>query len=169
MISIHAPREGCDRRGGRLEPGSLYFNPRTPRGVRHDNYIKPAIGHLFQSTHPARGATHGCTADRQTKKISIHAPREGCDGLASPTPPPSMNFNPRTPRGVRHDNRGGFIHAGHFNPRTPRGVRQDNYKGSLDNLDISIHAPREGCDALVPHPVKRVRQFQSTHPARGAT
>ena len=36
----------------------------------------------FQSTHPARGATHilGVVPIVQ-RKISIHAPREGCDFL----------------------------------------------------------------------------------------
>ena len=80
-ISIHAPREGCDGNAGR-RPGfaCLYFNPRTPRGVRPPNlqhsfpglgYFNPRtprgvrqgynasafLGWAFQSTHPARGAT----------------------------------------------------------------------------------------------------------------
>ena len=83
----------------------------------------------FQSTHPARGATrdrfdHGSTplvisihAPREgcdynighglkLDKISIHAPREGCDGGAGSVPVLRGNFNPRTPRGVRHDGKG---------------------------------------------------------------
>ena len=35
-ISIHAPREGCDTNPSIRERGQLYFNPRTPRGVRPD-------------------------------------------------------------------------------------------------------------------------------------
>ena len=34
---------------------------------------------------------------------------------------------------------------------------------------ISIHAPREGCDAPANHDFFELHQFQSTHPARGAT
>ena len=34
---------------------------------------------------------------------------------------------------------------------------------------ISIHAPREGCDRPVSHPVRSRKVFQSTHPVRGAT
>ena len=34
---------------------------------------------------------------------------------------------------------------------------------------ISIHAPREGCDAAVAPGTQEVITFQSTHPARGAT
>ena len=103
----------------------------------------------------------------------------------------SLHFNPRTPRGVRpvpsptgwaslkfqstHPARGATPHVGQ------RPVQQA----------ISIHAPREGCDAP-PHGSKSARghfnprtprgvrrttgvylgipqRFQSTHPARGAT
>ena len=101
MISIHAPREGCD-------PGSL------------ERLTAPE----FQSTHPARGATplrppappptwisihaprEGCDEVRKresrARRISIHAPREGCDGNAGRRPGfACLYFNPRTPRGVR--------------------------------------------------------------------
>ena len=78
----------------------------------------------FQSTHPARGATpYWCVLARPAfhfnprtprgvrqyagadleaiEKISIHAPREGCDYYKSKRPSWSRYFNPRTPRGVR--------------------------------------------------------------------
>ena len=42
-------------------------------------YIK-----LFQSTHPARGATYVVIPIRLTAGISIHAPREGCDAGRPP-------------------------------------------------------------------------------------
>ena len=90
--------------GQEVHPGDRYFNPRTPRGVRRcsmgiiDDPIKfqsthPARGatgcalsgrpsDVFQSTHPARGATRkqGCAGEGV--RISIHAPREGCDSAA---------------------------------------------------------------------------------------
>ena len=34
---------------------------------------------------------------------------------------------------------------------------------------ISIHAPREGCDLELAHKLTDTIKFQSTHPARGAT
>ena len=34
---------------------------------------------------------------------------------------------------------------------------------------ISIHAPREGCDQAVVHTPHAYVKFQSTHPVRGAT
>ena len=80
-ISIHAPREGCDHgcMAARLTD-KQNFNPRTPRGVRRADWVLavgsnlisihapregcdlwPPVwirrGALFQSTHPARGAT----------------------------------------------------------------------------------------------------------------
>ena len=147
---------------------------------------------IFQSTHPARGATRGHPHHR----------------------PVPDHFNPRTPRGVRPSyNIASRLLQFYFNPRTPRGVRLkgDGFSGAEGG--ISIHAPREGCDLCgrpswlssadfnprTPRGVRRglyirseagpdfnprtprgVRQryhrcaafrwrFQSTHPARGAT
>ena len=56
-ISIHAPHAGCDAKRIYLSPKPLYFNPRTPCGVRHNVQILRRIVHRFQSTHPMRGAT----------------------------------------------------------------------------------------------------------------
>ena len=57
LISIHAPREGCD---------CLFAGDQVLR-------------HEFQSTHPVRGATVPSGAQLHGFCISIHAPREGCD------------------------------------------------------------------------------------------
>ena len=38
----------------------------------------------------------------------------------------------------------------------------------MDDI-ISIHAPREGCDADTLNERRKALEFQSTHPARGAT
>ena len=100
-------------------------NPRTPRGVRPRRKGLHWITDRFQSTHPARGATAGSwpttspnanfnpRTPRGVRRpgagrlhhqmpISIHAPREGCDGIGVPAGhDPLLHFNPRTPRGVR--------------------------------------------------------------------
>ena len=78
-ISIHAPREGCDRGCQPMSKRLIHFNPRTPRGVR------------------PRPRAHS----RAINLISIHAPREGCDCPWSTGSARPSNFNPRTPRGVR--------------------------------------------------------------------
>ena len=125
VISIHAPREGCDcrRRPGAGAPRNFnprtprgvrrrmpdvpnlasYFNPRTPRGVRRRPVTTRWTGTIFQSTHPARGATW-------VGAFFVSVPKN-------------------------------------FNPRTPRGVRLIRTAVASTIQSISIHAPREGCDS----------------------
>ena len=146
-ISIHAPREGCDPATGRGSHLGDDFNPRTPRGVRQLTPMLPDNAVGFQSTHPARGATQQYRRQRSTGR----------------------NFNPRTPRGVRLKVAYTAALAVYFNPRTPRGVRQSQPSPQVVPNQISIHAPREGCDQPSQAKSFQHRQFQSTHPARGAT
>ena len=104
-VSIHAPREGCDKK---FLCHTLIimrcFNSRTPGGVRlEDEYhhycehrvsihapregcdyrFNPfrLLAYQFQFTHPGRGATVLSSEVSQADKVSIHAPREGCDLL----------------------------------------------------------------------------------------
>ena len=170
-ISIHAPREGCDR----LYLMALFgtynnFNPRTPRGVRRPR-------RMVQNRHGA---------------ISIHAPREGCDvQIGRRAQDDAKHFNPRTPRGVRPLIMDAFIANANFNPRTPRGVRRTTgvYLGIPQRFQsthpargatIGIpagHNPLLYFNPRTPRGVRRFGchitplfyQFQSTHPARGAT
>ncbi len=78
-ISIHAPRVGCDA----LAIGAL------------------AWALVFQSTHPAWGATITYNEAEGSAAISIHAPRVGCDPVSGYQRDSGIDFNPRTPRGVR--------------------------------------------------------------------
>ena len=101
----------------------------------------------FQSTHPVRGATFVALAAETAVRISIHAPRAGCDaweGAGASAPP-------------------------HFNPRTPCGVRQNADALAETIKTISIHAPRAGCDSGEVEDAIARAVFQSTHPVRGAT
>ena len=145
-ISIHAPREGGDVLFTALNYLLRNFNPRPPRGGRLP--LSAALKRLgqFQSTPPARGATHGGHNDDDQPLISIHAPREGG------RPPAHWPLRCRR----------------YFNPRPPRGGRQPDYTLVLPADEISIHAPREG--ATVPWwQYAEKQQFQSTPPTRGAT
>ena len=81
FVSIHAPREGCDHGALRQHKPEYCFNPRTPRGVRPYSSLSRSIWLLFQSTHPARGAT---IREWDSRWL-----------------PYGKGFNPRTPRGVR--------------------------------------------------------------------
>ena len=58
--------------------------------------------------------------------------------------------------------------AQRFNSRTPGGVRQDIFICKI-RWEVSIHAPREGCDALCFEVLTTCTTFQFTHPGRGAT
>ena len=123
----------------------------------------------FQSTHPVRGATPRRCCNRQCVRISIHAPRAGCDSVRT-----------RCSRCRRIS-----IHA-------PRAGCDDEFDFlQFEARHISIHAPRAGCDNTAkagvhfeadfnPRTPCGVRRrdfctmvektpFQSTHPVRGAT
>ena len=79
LISIHAPLTGCDFRQRPLYLLDIYFNPRTPYGMRLERAGVGLSYSTFQSTHPLRDATHDFMDVEQTYKISIHAPLTGCD------------------------------------------------------------------------------------------
>ena len=116
----------------------------------------------------------GCDFSRSSlyekTTISIHAPIVGCDRQRARLLDTTLNFNPRTHRGVRRSKAKDeatriaiSIHAPIVGCDRPKIVRAKN------SIRISIHAPIVGCDwvtfILVVHPAK----FQSTHPSWGAT
>ena len=80
----------------------LFQSTHPARGATSPRTPGEAQLSSFQSTHPAWGATAGADAGHQHGGISIHAPREGCDCPTSRTTSLMLYFNPRTPRGVRH-------------------------------------------------------------------
>ena len=102
---------------------------------------------MFQFTHPGRGATDTRHLSRIVYRVSIHAPREGCDSQRPPWR-----------RRIRC-----------FNSRTPGGVRPQFFQLGDVEVAVSIHAPREGCDLAQAVNVDPFALFQFTHPGRGAT
>ena len=146
LVSIHAPREGCDLDASLRCPTIGCFNSRTPGGVR------PELDRLKQ----------------MTPIVSIHAPREGCDDMLGYgfeitlfqfTHPGrgatirlllrlalTVCFNSRTPGGVRPIVKPLQPTEFRFNSRTPGGVRRHFW--------ILVSSPS---------------MFQFTHPGRGAT
>ena len=54
-----------------------------------------------------------------------------------------------------------FTHPG-------RGATTDTLT-IIYSIDVSIHAPREGCDIVPDSDYSAVGMFQFTHPGRGAT
>ena len=125
-ISIHAPRVGCDLGLCSCSISRLYFNPRTPCGVRRGK--SHLLGHQvyrFQSTHPVWGATCPTFCVKVSHaKISIHAPRVGCDTRSRVFIAKHGNISIHAPRvGCDLPQRLCRLYNQYFNPRTPCGVR----------------------------------------------
>ena len=192
LVSIHAPREGCDKIRLIIRATRFRFNSRTPGGVRRILTDFDHLSKAFQFTHPGRGATYCAGSVLHPFRVSIHAPREGCDIRATRFRKAGSCFNSRTPGGVRraiprpgslhycpfqftHPGRGATAQANSnytravcFNSRTPGGVRPASHlslswvimfqfthpgRGATalgikfySRSEVSIHAPREGCD-----------------------
>ena len=123
IVSIHAPRVGCDFKVscGWRSPYAFQFT--HPVWGATDSDISRAFVNSFQFTHPVWGATSvqlrlnsqfkfqfthpvwGATdfdlmvPDRGA--VSIHAPRVGCDDITQLQASEPQSFNSRTPCGVR--------------------------------------------------------------------
>ena len=164
-ISIHAPRVGCDT--SRVPPWHF------PTVFQSTHPVWGATYHFFEGGDPVAISIHaprvGCdypvVQSIEPSEISIHAPRVGCDFCSGlPMAASSCHFNPRTPCGVRPDSpQGGAGHL-HFNPRTPCGVRPCAVLFLPHVFDISIHAPRVGCDYRLPGPGAATRNFNPRTP-----
>ena len=100
----------------------------------------------FQSTHPVRGATS-----------------------ASPKAALAFSFQSTHPvRGATFSFAVLFGITVFQSTHPVRGATAP--EGTLEiGIDISIHAPREGCDKGFADSLKGTGAFQSTHPVRGAT
>ena len=123
LISIHAPRAGCDERWWRCFTVYVYFNPRTPCGVRPSAQDAAERVFDFNPRTPCGVRHRFWRGHRQLPEISIHAPRAGCDATAGDCGAATADFNPRTPCGVRHVKTACIGYPANFNPRTPCGVR----------------------------------------------
>ena len=87
LVSIHAPRAGCDLSTISMGLRAKCFNSRTPCGVRQPASPTPKRSSTFQFTHPVRGAT-------PTECLHLSA---------------LISFNSRTPCGVRRHSRFSLI------------------------------------------------------------
>ena len=104
----------------------VYFNPRTPCGVRP--CAVPRAWGVSRHFNP-----------RTPCGVRPGYPRRSCA---------SGHFNPRTPCGVRHSNGNSSWYYDDFNPRTPCGVRL-TASALHASKTISIHAPLAGCDSKI--------------------
>ena len=124
-ISIHAPREGSDRlASAAYETAAIFLSTLPARGATRRLGGLPAMAAPFLSTLPARGATGRDRIPGKLALISIHAPREGSDLCALLTVP------------ARHL----------FLSTLPARGATDVLCSLKAGRSISIHAPREGSD-----------------------
>ena len=190
VISIHAPHAGSDGRTCAGAVAASHFNPRSPCGERPRLYFTMCCAISFQSSLPVWGATATRASSRNTRSISILAPRVGSDTLRRSGCCAPPYFNPRSPCGERlfpsglpsaappfqsslpvRGATGAPPAQGEgqrpFNPRSPCGERLITQM--IKNLPgiISILAPRAGSDALTRG--EMADGFKSSLPVRGAT
>ena len=130
-----------------LARGRGNFNPRPPRGGRHE---KPVV-------------------DEKPVVISIHALREEGDLQGGRLDPGTDHFNPRPPRGGRRRAASANSRTyGNFNPRPPRGGRLISAKkaGIWTKFQSTPSARRATADC---QKHSKRGKFQSTPSARRAT
>ncbi len=161
--------------------------------MRHFIGADTAKGLVFQSTHPVRDATRNEWWWGFCMAISIHAPRTGCDAISDlvfvhqgefqSTHPVrdatridvetfssvDLNFNPRTPYGMRHGRPIRSFFSSEISIHAPRTGCDSMLFGLKTVKMISIHAPRTGCDCCLRLGQIKPFLFQSTHPVRDAT
>ena len=142
-VSIHAPREGCDSASPTDNASSSSFNSRTPGGVRHKRRSR---------TYHAPGGFNSRTPGGVRQPP---APRRfGC----------TSSFNSRTPGGVRRELRLFVEPTCEFQFTHPGRGATDVCFLVYQVFVVSIHAPREGCDNLLPEHLQTEQCFNSRTP-----
>ena len=214
IVSIHAPREGCDTNAPERSSRRSSFQFTHPgRGATSTGFSARRLTSCFNSRTPGGVRLQRLSTLGKACTVSIHAPREGCDFGTLKYSHFHCSFNSRTPGGVRPIGRSASVSKGGFNSRTPGGVRRYSCSGrrcyarfnsrtpggvrppvsSMSKssavfqfthpgrgatapaiapavkADVSIHAPREGCDKTTFSVARGRSSFQFTHPGRGAT
>ena len=166
-ISIHAPHAGCDPPPSSSMIVRLLFQSTHPmRGATRQRKLTNVETVQFQSTHPMRGATalnsshsvflqrfqsthpmRGATAvpdhgQFSPTNISIHAPHAGCDLNHEEKYKTYINFNPRTPCGVRHTQPLDYWHLSQFQSTHPmRGATRKAYRVWGEVVDFNPRTP----------------------------
>ena len=167
-ISIHAPLAGCDSTARGSPAWTMYFNPRTPCGVRLPRLAPQAHQGDFNPRTPC----------------GVRLPRG-----AAPAPP-ARNFNPRTPCGVRphspspytgdlefqstHPLRGATMGGCGCCPHPPfqstHPLRGATTYEAVEGAAFGFQSTHPLRGATLPLSISRIFcKFQSTHPLRGAT
>ena len=125
MVSIHAPREGCDSEGIEIKSITNVSIHAPREGCDIHSLDQQPLQPGFQFTHPGRGATYVVLYEYlDHRPFQFTHPGRGATTIT------------RTILGCVLG----------FNSRTPGGVRQHHVADGVHCVVVSIHAPREGCD-----------------------
>ena len=128
------------------------------------------MGMPFQFTHSGRGATYRqgspCTRRCRFNSRTLGRVRHAPYGVLRT----SLMFQFTHPGKGATDERRSIERLGtSFNSRTLGRVRRRRSPLLTTPHDVSIHAPWEGCDQAYLRTAPYYREFQFTHPGRGAT
>ena len=193
VVSIHAPREGCDKHYANYSTKQTNVSIHAPR--EGCDLVAPGIRlsrAKFQFTHPGRGATIPRPSACIVAQVSIHAPREGCDRSEHAYYPSHSSFNSRTPGGVRRSGGRLSTKATEFQFTHPgRGATSSTHRSSFSLYAFQFTHPGRGAtrasyalyfatfcfNSRTPGGVRHgkvvydytIDEFQFTHPGRGAT
>ena len=128
-ISIHAAQEGCDWHANGFEDVLTdYFNPRSPRGLRH--FITSPEYQFISYFNPR--------SPRGLRPCSVVCCNKFC-----------AYFNPRSPRGLRQKPAAcRWLMFKYFNPRSPRGLRQQAAKGGNAGNQFQSTQPKRAATAI---------------------
>ena len=147
-ISIHAPLTGCDSSGWRLSVVLKKFQSTHPLRDATRGETVTSLKTLSISIHaPLTGCDFTCTSHACSCFISIHAPLTGCDIVTLGRCSESVQISIHAPlTGCDLMEYSTFHQHINFNPRTPYGMRRYLDDDSEPEEVISIHAPLTGCD-----------------------
>ena len=161
------PRTPCGVRPSALYAtaiGGWHFNPRTPCGVRPRRALAQRPPSVFQSTHPVRGATVSRISGRFWIRFQSTHPVRGATVDVIQIVNVVVFQSTHPVRGATESllparsTVGISIHA----PRAGCDTVHHCYPAGM--YPISIHAPRAGCDCREPDRADRGRNFNPRTP-----
>ena len=118
----------------------------------------------FQFTHPGRGATSDPFVAVVDPAFQFTHPGRGATSIRRCGRASSSSFNSRTPGGVRPTLQGVADTLDSVSIHAPREGCDAADLWALTPEDVSIHAPREGCDARLMHFARQITGFNSRTP-----
>ena len=149
---------------------SWNFNPRSPRGERHALHFLFGRTCYFNPRSPRGERRVRISAETATTEFQSTLPARGATLSPVASLQLSAYFNPRSPRGERPNS---AIYIGDLDAISIHAPREGSdavrHRHKRGGHSISIHAPREGSDRTREAAFSFALSFQSTLPARGAT